>query len=148
MEAYWDLHEAGYAHSVEVWDTDGTLVGGYYGVAIGGAFFGESQFSKAQHASKIAGAVLNRHLYEWGFGFRDAKWLTPHLASLGFRNVDRLTFNAMLLRNIVKPSRVGLWTVDEALDAADWRLGDDATEADGAAAAGGILSGPVNRLVG
>lgn len=121
MNAYWDLHQAGYAHSVEVWDGEGNLVGGLYGVAIGGAFFGESQFSKVEHASKIAGAVLNRHLAEWRFGFRDAKWLTPHLASLGFRNVDRTTFQTMLLVNLVKPGRSGPWSVDETLNVADWK---------------------------
>ncbi len=121
MNAYWDLHRAGYAHSVEVWDGEGNLVGGLYGVAIGGAFFGESQFSKAEHASKIAGAVLNRHLAEWGFGFRDAKWLTPHLASLGFHTVDRTTFQTLLLRHAVQPGRVGRWSVDETLDVGSWR---------------------------
>ena len=67
MQAFWDLHKAGYAHSVEVWDREPQLVGGIFGIAIGGIFFGESQFSRVSDASKIASAFLNTHLAHWGF---------------------------------------------------------------------------------
>lgn len=127
MRAYWDLHQAGHAHSVEVRDEAGQLVGGLYGVAIGGVFFGESQFSSVNHASKIANYVLIRHLHEWSFGLRDGKRPTPHLASLGFQSVDRGIFQSMLQRNIAKPGHVGRWTVDETLDVADWHPAKEET---------------------
>jgi leucyl/phenylalanyl-tRNA---protein transferase len=116
MNAFWALHLAGYAHSVEVRDAAGHLVGGLYGLAIGDVFFGESQFSTVEHASKVAVAVLHAHLARWGFALRDAKNMTPHLASLGFRTVDRATFQDLLREHAAKPSRTGRWSVDESLD--------------------------------
>ena len=73
MRAYCDLHDAGYAHSFEVWNNDGELVGGGYGVAVGGAFTIESQFTLESHTSKIGFAVLNWHLAKWGFLLNDNK---------------------------------------------------------------------------
>lgn len=121
MHAFWALHEAGYAHSIEIWDEDCKLVGGLYGLAIGGVFFAESRFAKTSSASKLAVAVLHHHLAQWGFGMRDAKWMSAHLASLGFRLVGRTTFEAMLQANIYRPGRIGPWTVDESLDTASWQ---------------------------
>jgi leucyl/phenylalanyl-tRNA--protein transferase len=123
MNAFWELHRQGHAHSVEVWDAEGRLVGGLYGLAAGGIFFGESQFSLVRDASKIAGATLNRHLAEWGFALRDAKWLSEHLTGLGFRLISRAEFLAALEEHAWKPGRVGRWRVDESLDVAAWRTG-------------------------
>lgn len=85
---YTQLHEYGLAHSVESWQ-QGKLAGGLYGVAIGGAFFGESMFHRVTDASKVAMAALVERLRERGFGLLDAQWITPHLASLGAREISR-----------------------------------------------------------
>jgi leucyl/phenylalanyl-tRNA--protein transferase len=120
MNAYSEAHRAGYAHSVEVWDQEGKLVGGLYGLAIGKVFFGESQFSSAEHSSKVALVALHRHLRSWGYHARDGKWMTPHLASFGFKTVKRKEFQALLEQEVGKPGRVGPWQVDPGLDLADW----------------------------
>ncbi|MGH6736447.1 MAG: leucyl/phenylalanyl-tRNA--protein transferase [Methyloceanibacter sp.] len=119
MRAYWDAYEAGYAHSVEVWDEAGRLVGGLYGLAIGKVFFGESQFSAVEHASKIALVALHRHLAAWGYHLRDGKWMTPHLASFGFKPMPRDAFQALVAAHVGEPGNVGRWAVDPALDLAD-----------------------------
>jgi leucyl/phenylalanyl-tRNA--protein transferase len=82
VDVYTHLHRAGLAHSVESY-RDGELVGGLYGVSLGGAFMGESMFSRATDASKIAFLVLCRRLNERGFVLLDAQFITAHLASLG-----------------------------------------------------------------
>ncbi len=85
-EAFERLHQLGVAHSVEVWD--GTrLVGGLYGLKIGGAFFGESMFSRATDASKIALVHLVGRLKRAGFGLLDAQFVNPHLEQFGTRPV-------------------------------------------------------------
>ena len=81
-KGYMDLHNLGHAHSLEIWRED-KLIGGVYGVALGGAFFGESMFSRATNASKMALAYLITHLRKCGFTLFDTQFLTPHLASLG-----------------------------------------------------------------
>lgn len=115
MSAYHDLHLAGFAHSVEVWDSEKRLVGGLYGVALGEVFFGESQFSNADHASKVGVAVLHEHLAHWGFKLRDAKFMTGHLQSLGFREMPRAEFLAELKAHAHKPDRRGRWQIEEAV---------------------------------
>lgn len=93
--AYQDLHALGHAHSMEVW-AGGTLVGGLYGVAIGGAFFGESMFSRRRDASKIALVYLVSRLRAGGFRLLDTQFVTPHLQSLGAVEVPRDTYRQML----------------------------------------------------
>ena len=88
ISAYRNLHELGYAHSVETW-IDGELAGGLYGVALGRTFFGESMFSKKKDASKIALAHMMENLSEMGFSVVDCQMYTPHLASLGAREISR-----------------------------------------------------------
>ncbi len=88
VAVYTALHEAGLAHSVEAY-RDGELAGGLYGVALGGAFFGESMFSRRTDASKVAFLVLCRRLRERGFTLLDAQFMTAHLASLGAIRVSR-----------------------------------------------------------
>jgi len=91
IEAYETLHALGYAHSVEAYQ-NGILVGGLYGVSVGGVFCGESMFAKVSDASKVALAVLVEHLGAWGFEFIDCQVPTQHLKSLGAKEVSRDTF--------------------------------------------------------
>jgi len=88
QKSYETLHQLGHAHSVETWK-DGQLVGGLYGVAIGGAFFGESMFSRETDASKVAMVALIRRMRERGFLLLDTQWSTPHLAKFGCREISR-----------------------------------------------------------
>ena len=92
---YSELHRRGMAHSVEVW-ASGRLVGGLYGVRLGGAFFGESMFSRASEASKLALAVLLQMLRERGFGLLDIQWVTDHLAGFGAVEVERSVYLRLL----------------------------------------------------
>jgi len=121
MCAFWELHVAGYAHSVEVWDDNRHLVAGLYGLAIGGVFFAESRFTRVESASKVAVTVLHHHLAHWGFGIRDAKWMSSQLASLGFRVVSREIFNKMLETLCSKPTRLGRWEIARTLDTPNWQ---------------------------
>ena len=91
QRAYRELHELGWAHSVETWK-DGQLVGGLYGLAIGRMFYGESMFSHRTDASKIAAAHLARFLEAHDFGMVDCQMRTDHLASLGAREIARPAF--------------------------------------------------------
>ncbi|WP_050603259.1 leucyl/phenylalanyl-tRNA--protein transferase [Ruegeria sp. 6PALISEP08] len=92
---YRQLHQTGYAHSLEVWD--GTaLVGGVYGVTLGAAFFGESMFSRQTDASKIALAYLVDRLQQTGFHLFDTQFLTAHLASLGAIEIPRSAYKKEL----------------------------------------------------
>jgi leucyl/phenylalanyl-tRNA---protein transferase len=93
--AYGELHARGYAHSVETWE-DGRLVGGLYGVRLGAAFFGESMFSRARDASKVALAHLVARLRIGGFRLLDCQFQTDHLASLGAIEIDRNAYVALL----------------------------------------------------
>lgn len=91
MSAYHRLHELGWAHSVECY-SEGDLVGGLYGLAIGRMFYGESMFSRRTDASKVAFAHLVRYLNEQQFGMIDCQMRTEHLASLGGREIPRADF--------------------------------------------------------
>lgn len=108
VEAYTELHQAGLAHSVESWH-EGRLVGGLYGVSLGAAFFGESMFSRASDASKVAFATLVQRLAGWGFRFLDCQMSTPHLASLGAREWPRARFLEALDEALRHPTRQGNW---------------------------------------
>lgn len=121
MAAYSRLHRAGHAHSVEVWDGAGDLVGGLYGVAVGGVFFTESQFAHQRDTSKIAFVTLNRHLAQWGYALNDGKYMTAHLSSLGMREIPRAEFDALLARYADAGRAPGSWEVDDALDVAGWQ---------------------------
>lgn len=94
--AYTMLHRAGYAHSVECWDGDGHLVGGLYGVRLGGAFFGESMFSRQTDASKVALVRLVERLRAGGFELLDVQMQTDHLARLGAIEIPRDTYERRL----------------------------------------------------
>jgi leucyl/phenylalanyl-tRNA--protein transferase len=108
LEAYYRLHQLGYAHSFETW-MDGELVGGLYGVALGRAFFGESMFRHTTDASKIAFVHLVRQLEEWNFGIVDCQMRTDHLASLGAREIPRFDLSALLTELVKSPYIAGEW---------------------------------------
>jgi leucyl/phenylalanyl-tRNA--protein transferase len=91
------LHAQGYAHSVECWQED-RLVGGLYGVALHGAFFGESMFSRARDASKVALVHLVARLLAGGFRLLDAQFMTEHLAQFGTEEIGRVEYHARLRR--------------------------------------------------
>ena len=95
--AYRRLHELGHAHSLEVWEGD-RLVGGLYGIGVGGVFTGESMFHLATDASKVALVDLAARLAEAGGRLIDVQVVTPHLASLGARDLPRSEFLALLAR--------------------------------------------------
>jgi len=121
MRAFLKLHELGHAHSVEVWDGEGALVGGLYGLAVGGVFFTESQFTRTRDASKVGFATLNCHLQQWGFALNDGKHPTGHLAQLGFELIPRGRFNTILSEHCDRNCLVeGLWRVDNGLDVGAW----------------------------
>ena len=113
IAAYGELHEAGYAHSFEIW-MDGAsgkeLVGGLYGVALGRAFFGESMFARKTDASKIALAHLVAYLQQHGFGIIDCQMKTAHLASLGAREIPRQEFSRYLAELTPQPHHPGPWS--------------------------------------
>ena len=92
VDAYAKLHEAGMAHSVEVWDTEGALVGGLYGVDAGGVFCGESMFHRAPNTSKLALLYLIDHLKTLGSTWLDAQVMTPHMRALGAKEISRREF--------------------------------------------------------
>lgn len=114
IDAYCELHQMGYAHSVESWQ-GGELVGGLYGVSLGKAFFGESMFARSDDASKIAFVTLCAQLTRWQFAFVDAQVLTPLLDSLGAQLVPRQTFGQMLAYAVQFPTRQGQWKLDPDL---------------------------------
>lgn len=96
IRAYTDLHNAGVAHSVEAWSTDGRLVGGVYGVDAGGMFCGESMFHTETDASKLSLLFLIERLAERGATWIDAQVMTPHIKALGAKEIKRKEFLAKL----------------------------------------------------
>jgi leucyl/phenylalanyl-tRNA---protein transferase len=103
VEAYTHLHELGWAHSVEVLDDAGTLVGGLYGVGIGGFFAGESMFHRATDASKVALWALVEVLARAGATLLDVQWATGHLRSLGVTEIPRSVYLQRLNRAVHQP---------------------------------------------
>ncbi len=99
---YCDLHEMGFAHSVETWQ-DGALVGGLYGVSLGAAFFGESMFSLAPDASKVALVHLVARLRKGGFRLLDTQFETPHLRQFGVMEIARDEYRVRLSRAVRTP---------------------------------------------
>jgi leucyl/phenylalanyl-tRNA--protein transferase len=116
IAAYLRLHRAGYAHSVETW-IGGRLAGGLYGVTLGRMYYGESMFTLAPDASKIALVHLVRRLERLGFGMIDCQMATEHLARFGAREIPRAAFVRKLREY-----------VDRAPTRKKWVLGDDLPE--------------------
>lgn len=104
VAAYTQLHQLGYAHSVETW-LDGKLVGGLYGVALGGVFAGESMFSVARDASKVALIALVERLRRGNFVILDTQWVTPHLAQFGAFWMPQADYLQLLPRAIQQPTQ-------------------------------------------
>ncbi len=104
IKSYTRLHELGHAHSVEAWK-EGKLAGGLYGVAIGGAFFGESMFHRVTDASKIALVALVEHLRAHKFVLLDTQWLTPHLQQFGGLEISRNHYLRLLRRAVELPRK-------------------------------------------
>lgn len=102
------LHARGHAHSVETWQ-DGTLVGGLYGVSLGGAFFGESMFSLARDASKVALVHLVARLRLGGYTLLDTQFVTSHLSQFGAHEVERDLYKSMLEQAVQVEAR---WLAD------------------------------------
>jgi len=111
-EAYARLHEAGFAHSVECW-REGRLVGGLYGVRLGAAFFGESMFSFARDASKVALVHLVARLRAGGFVLLDTQFITNHLRQFGAIEVPRAEYHVMLEAAIGRRADFGLFDADD-----------------------------------
>jgi leucyl/phenylalanyl-tRNA--protein transferase len=111
IEAYERLHQLGFAHSAEAW-RQGELLGGVYGVSLGGCFFGESMFTRAPDASKTALVVLVRQLAAWRFRLFDCQTHTPHVERLGARAWPRTRFLAAVAEAIALPTRRGSWRID------------------------------------
>lgn len=95
LATYCRLHELGWTHSIETW-LDGVLVGGLYGVAVGGLFAGESMFHRVTDASKVALVATADHLRQRGFTLFDVQWVTPHLASMGAVEISRADYRVRL----------------------------------------------------
>jgi leucyl/phenylalanyl-tRNA--protein transferase len=112
MQLFSELHRQGHAHSFEVWDADGKLVGGGFGVAVGRVFVGESMFSLEADASKVAAAALYSHLEKWGFALVDARDMTPVLEKTGFREIPRTEYERLLREHAFVPGRPGPWSVE------------------------------------
>lgn len=111
IDSYVQLHEAGFAHSVEAWKDD-ELAGGLYGVSLGAAFFGESMFALAPDASKVAFVTLVRQLERWSFDLVDCQTYTDHLARFGAEPWPRRHFLDRLSRSLEKQTRRGRWAFD------------------------------------
>lgn len=108
-QAYIRLHELGFAHSVEVWDGFGVLVGGVYGVSLGSIFFGESMFSLQPNASKFGFISLVRRLQDKGFTLIDCQQETTYLGSLGARLIARQLFLEELQTGLQQDTWTGSW---------------------------------------
>ncbi len=113
--AYNRLYHLGHAHSVEAY-ADGVLVGGLYGVAVGKVFFGESMFSRAPDASKVALVALCRQLARWGFALIDCQMDTPHLRRMGARCISRDAFLSVLETHCGTPGMPGPWSLADDLE--------------------------------
>lgn len=108
IDAYCELHEAGYAHSIESWH-NGELVGGLYGIAIGKVFFGESMFSRISDASKIAFVYLSKQLEQWDYKLIDCQVYSSHLESLGANLIPRKQFTALLQHYAINNTEHARW---------------------------------------
>ena len=108
INAYVELHQQGYAHSVETFH-EGKLVGGLYGVSLGGAFFGESMFFETSNASKIALYFLVEKLRSWDFDFIDSQVPNDHMKTMGGKEFAREDFLRLLEKSLSKQTKSGNW---------------------------------------
>ncbi len=136
------LHAGGHAHSIETWEK-GKLVGGLYGVRLGRAFFGESMFSRATDASKVALAHLVARLRVGGFTLLDCQFITPHLASLGAIEIERADYLAALVSAVAGVAGAGAAAGVSSSGPADFFALDRLFEADASPRATSV-SGPAS----
>ncbi len=120
-ELFLALYRLGYAHSCEVW-TGGRLTGGIYGLCLGGAFFGESMFTRGQHGSKVALAYLVARLKVGGFTLFDTQFTTPHLEGLGARYVPRAHYHELLDKAVRQRADFYSLDVDSSVEAVLQRI--------------------------
>ncbi|MCA9678871.1 MAG: leucyl/phenylalanyl-tRNA--protein transferase [Kofleriaceae bacterium] len=139
ISAYQRMHELGFAHSAEAWLGD-RLVGGLYGVCLGGCYFGESMFAEAPDASKLAFVALVRQLQAWGIGLIDCQVHTEHLERFGAREIPREQFLAELEAALEQPTRRGKWTFE--IDLAALGTSGAAPGAAGTSGASGASGAP------
>lgn len=111
-DAYMKLRQLGIAHSVEAWQ-EGKLVGGLYGIGIGRVFFGESMFSRATNASKVAFVYLIKQLQQWHYALIDCQVSSDHLKSLGAVDIERKEFIDLLAHHINLPNTKTHWHFDD-----------------------------------
>jgi leucyl/phenylalanyl-tRNA--protein transferase len=109
IDAYCNLHESGFAHSVEAWRED-KLVGGLYGVSLGRCFFGESMFTHISNASKVAFVALVKHLQALNFYLIDCQVTTPHLLKFGAREIPRARYLNELDKSLKPSTLKGQWS--------------------------------------
>jgi leucyl/phenylalanyl-tRNA--protein transferase len=122
MQAFADLYDAGHAHSFEVWNKDGALAGGGYGIAVNGVFHTESQFSRESNTSKMGFTLFNWHLAKWGFLLNDGKDPTPTIDGMNFRLIPRSELQSILDRGTMDMCRPGRWTCETDLKSvAEWK---------------------------
>ncbi len=114
---YQRLFEMGHVHTVETW-CDGALVGGLYGVSLGGAFFGESMFHRMTDASKVALVHLAARLAAGGFSLLDAQFVTPHLATLGAIEITREAYRVRLAKAMTHRGEFWVWPKHETVSGA------------------------------
>ena len=110
VDAYCDLHESGFAHSVEAWQAD-RLAGGLYGVSLGRCFFGESMFTHISNASKVAFVALVKHLQTLNFDLIDCQVSTPHLLRFGAREIPRARYLNELKKSLKPATLKGRWSL-------------------------------------
>lgn len=121
MRLYTDLFDQGHAHSFEVWNAAGELVGGGYGLSTGRIFFTKSQFSLEPNTSKMGFALFNYHLAKWGYVLNDGKDFTPTIDAMGFRLIPRAEFEAILKEHAGSGGKTGKWAVEASLaEAGGW----------------------------
>ena len=109
IDAYCDLHDSGFAHSVEAWQND-RLVGGLYGISLGKGFFGESMFTRVSNASKVAFVALVNHLQNLNFSMIDCQITTGHLTRFGAREISRSQYLDELDECLKTPTLKGKWS--------------------------------------
>ena len=121
IRLYTDLFQRGHAHSFEVWNEAGELVGGGYGLAAGRVFVTESQFSHEPNTSKMGFALFNYHLAKWGYVLNDGKDFTPTIDAMGFKLISRAEFEATLKQHAYTGGKTGKWAVEANLaEVAGW----------------------------
>lgn len=120
LNAYCDLHQLQYAHSVEVWDKENNLIGGIYGISLGSIFFGESMFSRKTDASKAALLYLCAYVDTWGYRIIDTQLPSAHLRSLGGVSMPRTDYIKLAKQCVTEQSKPHAWQKQVELNIGLW----------------------------